>query len=207
MPTDGDRRLTPKLATVPSWNEGARRIFGWTEAEMIGRPASVFFTEEDCQDGVPQREMRAALDQGRGIDERWHLQRGGSAFWANGEMMPLLDPDGAHLGFIKILRDRTEQKVAAEKSRADAAFLQGVLASSADCIKILDLDARPVFMSEGGQQVMEVSNFNAVAGCPWPDFWRQAGNAAAKTAIETAKAGGVGHFQGLANTFAGNSRW
>jgi len=192
---------------VTSWNEGARRLLGWTEAEIIGRPASVLFTETDCQDGAPQREMLPALDQGRAIDERWHLRKGGSVFWANGEMMPLHDPDGAHLGFVKILRDDTEQKVAAEKSRADAAFLQGVLASSADCIKILDLNARLVFMSEGGQQVMGVSDFNAVAGCPWPDFWRQAGNAAAKTAIGTAKAGGVGRFHGLAETFAGSSKW
>lgn len=192
---------------VTSWNEGARRILGWTEAEMIGRPASVFFTEEDCQDGVPQREMRAALDQGRGTDERWHLKKHGSAFWADGEMMPLLNADGAQLGFIKILRDRTEQKLAAEKSRADAEFLRGVLASSADCIKILDLDARLVFMSERGQRVMEVSDFNAVAGCPWPDFWRQAGNATAKKAVETAKAGGVGQFQGRADTFAGTPKW
>lgn len=192
---------------VTSWNEGARRLLGWTEAEIIGHPASVFFTAKDCQDGVPQREMSAALDQGHGTDERWHLRKGGSVFWAHGEMMPLLDADGAHLGFIMLLRDRTEQKIAAEESRADVAFLRGVLASSADCIKILDLDARLVFMSEGGQQVMEVSDFNAVAGCHWPDFWRQAGNPAAMTAIDTAKAGGVGHFQGMANTFAGSPRW
>jgi PAS domain S-box-containing protein len=32
---------------VTSWNEGACRILGWTAEEMIGRPATSFFTLED----------------------------------------------------------------------------------------------------------------------------------------------------------------
>ena len=55
---------------VTSWNEGARRILGWTQEEMIGQPASVFFTLEDRQKGTQLAEMQNALDQGRGNDER-----------------------------------------------------------------------------------------------------------------------------------------
>ncbi len=122
-------------------------------------------------------------------------------------MVPLRDDDGAHLGFLKILRDRTEQLQATEAQRADAEFLRSVLASSADCIKVLDLDAKLVFMSEGGQRVMEVSDFNAIRGCPWPDFWQDEGNADAKAAVEAAKAGRTGHFQGPAQTMAGTPRY
>ena len=60
---------------VVSWNEGAHRILGWTEQEMIGQPASVFFTFEDRQTGTPQAEMQAAISLGRGSDERWHQRR------------------------------------------------------------------------------------------------------------------------------------
>ncbi|MFO5730319.1 hypothetical protein ACLBSV_31065, partial [Klebsiella pneumoniae] len=56
------------------------------------------------------------------------------------------------------------------------AFTERVLASINDCIKVLDLDARLTFMSEGGKQIMEVSDFNAIRGCPWPDFWQDQGN-------------------------------
>lgn len=41
------------------------------------------------------------------------------------------------------------------------AFLSNVLASSTDCIKVLDLDGRLSFMSDGGMKVMEISDFNA----------------------------------------------
>ncbi|WP_267358576.1 MULTISPECIES: PAS domain-containing protein [unclassified Methylobacterium] len=192
---------------VTSWSPGAERILGWDEAEMCGEPAHIFFTEEDVAAGIPEQEMASALLHGRGTDERWHLRKDGSLFWANGEMMPLRDEAGVHEGFLKILRDRTEQRNAAAKEQADAAFMRGVLASSADCIKVLDLDARLTFMNEGGMEVMEVGDFNQIQGCPWPDFWIGGGHADAKEAVWSALAGGTGHFQGQADTFKGTPRW
>ena len=191
---------------VTSWNEGARRILGWTEEEMIGQPASVFFTLEDRQKGTQLAEMQSALDHGRGNDERWHQKKDGTCFWASGEMMPLKDENGTPQGFLKILRDRTEQRQAAEAQRADAEFLHSVLASSGDCIKVLDLDAKLEFMNEGGLRVMEVSDFNAIRGCPWPGFWPAEGQEEAWAAIETARAGASARFQGFADTMKGTRK-
>ncbi|WP_062210669.1 PAS domain S-box protein [Aureimonas sp. AU12] len=191
---------------VTSWNIGAERILGWTEEEMRGKPARLFFIPEDADEGVPEREMRTARQAGRGADERWHQRKDESRFFASGEIMLLRDADERHVGYLKILRDRTKQRLDAERQRADAEFMRSVLAASDDCIKVLDLDANLTFMSEGGQRVMEVSDFNAIVGCPWPDFWQNEGNAAAKAALETARAGGVGRFQGIADTMKGNTR-
>jgi PAS domain S-box-containing protein len=192
---------------VTSWNSGATCLLGWSQDEMIGRPASNFFTIEDRRAGVPQAEMQAALTQGRGSDERWHLKKDGSRFWANGEMMPLKDKAGDVQGFIKILRDRTAQRLAAEAQRADAEFLRSVLAASGDCLKVLDLDGRLTFMNEGGKRVMEVEDFGAIAGRNWRDFWQGADRKAAESAIAAAKAGGVGHFRAFAPTLRGNVKW
>ena len=85
--------------------------------------------------------------------------------------------------------------------------LRGVLAGCGDCIKILDLEGRLQFMSEGGKRVMEVEDFGKLKGCPWPDFWAGDGNADALRAVETAKAGGIGRFKGTANTAKGNERY
>jgi PAS domain S-box-containing protein len=188
---------------VTSWNEGARRILGWSEDEMIGQPASVFFTLEDRQKGTQLAEMQSALARGRGNDERWHQKKDGSCFWASGEMMPLKDENGTPQGFLKILRDRTDQRQAAEVQRADAEFLHSILASSGDCIKVLDLDAKLEFMNEGGLRVMEVSDFNEIRGCPWPDFWPAEEQEQPWAAIETARAGGSARFQGFADTMKG----
>lgn len=102
---------------VTSWNEGAFLILGWTEQEMVGRPATAFFIQEDREQGVPQKEMTAALTKGRGSDERWHLRKDGTTFWASGEMMALRSEDDTVIGFIKILRDRTQDRVRADQQR------------------------------------------------------------------------------------------
>ena len=87
------------------------------------------------------------------------------------------------------------------------AFLRSVLESSPDCIKVLDLDARITFMNEQGKRVMEVSDFSALQSCPWPDFWQGSDNAAAKAAIESARNGQTGRFQGFCPTQAGTEKW
>lgn len=89
----------------------------------------------------------------------------------------------------------------------DVEFLRGVLAASGDCIKVLDLDGNLVFMTDVGQKIMEVSDFNAIRGCPWPMFWAGQGNLDAIAAVNAAKAGETGHFQGSANTMAGTLKY
>ncbi|WP_206438542.1 sensor histidine kinase [Bosea sp. Tri-49] len=89
----------------------------------------------------------------------------------------------------------------------DVRFLRAVLAASDDCIKVIGLDGALEFMSEGGQRVMEVQDFEAIRGCPWLQFWDSAGNVEAQAALAAARAGKSYRFQGPANTAAGNPRY
>ncbi len=109
---------------VTRWNEGARRIFGWGEAEMLGQPADRIFTPEDLAAGRVETEMRQALRTPRGNDERWHRRASGERFWASGEMTALGGEDGVTVGFVKVLRDRTEQRLADEARREAEARLK-----------------------------------------------------------------------------------
>ena len=86
-------------------------------------------------------------------------------------------------------------------------LLRGVLAGCGDCIKVLDLDGRLQFMSDGGKRVMEVDDFSALKGCPWIEFWAGDGNAQAAAAVDAAKAGKTSRFRGAANTAKGNPRY
>ncbi len=116
--------VTDRDGLVTDWNSGAERIFGWTAHEMRGQPADRFFTPEDRAGGRASTEMRLALEEGRASDERWHIRKDGSRFWASGEMMPLLDEVGEHIGFTKIARDRTAEHEAGKALRASEAQLR-----------------------------------------------------------------------------------
>ena len=88
----------------------------------------------------------------------------------------------------------------------NADLLRGILSGSGDCIKILDLDGRLQFMSEGGKRVMEVEDFSQLKGCPWPSFWEGQGNKDADDAVRSAIHGKTMRFRGAANTAKGTPR-
>jgi PAS domain S-box-containing protein len=94
---------------VTNWNEGARRILGWSEAEMLGRDAACIFTPEDREAGVPLREVQRALADGHARAMRWHLRKSGERFWADAGLTPIRDDSGVAVGFVLVLRDHTEQ--------------------------------------------------------------------------------------------------
>jgi two-component sensor histidine kinase len=99
-----------------------------------------------------------------------------------------------------------ELRSAGENLVGNDEVLRTVLAGCGDCIKILDLDGRLQFMSEGGKRVMEVEDFGQLKGCPWPDFWPGAGNKDARAAVLAARFGETRRFRGPANTAKGNPR-
>src|SRR6266851_3274905 len=100
---------------VTCWNAGAERLLGYQEAEIIGQSCARFFTPEDIQSGVPDRELNRAREEGRASDDRWYVRNDGSRFWASGIVTPLRD--GVLRGYATVMRDLTEQKSAQDALR------------------------------------------------------------------------------------------
>jgi PAS domain S-box-containing protein len=80
---------------------------GYSEADAIGCDGGIILTPEDREQGRSEWERQTTLTKGRAENERWHLRKDGSRFWASGLMMPLLDEAGQPQGFVNILQDRT----------------------------------------------------------------------------------------------------
>ncbi|MEW5856191.1 MAG: PAS domain S-box protein, partial [Cyanobacteriota bacterium] len=100
---------------VIRWSIGAERILGYQEAEILGQSASIIYTPEDIERGADQEELETAITEGRAEDERWHVRKDGSHFWASGIVTPLRDETGQLRGFSKIMRDFTERKQAEDE--------------------------------------------------------------------------------------------
>ena len=95
---------------VMSWNQGAERIKGYRDDEIIGRHFSRFYMEEDVRQGKPQRELELAAGAGRFEDEGWRMRRDGTRYWANVVISAIRDETGQLRGFSKITRDISERK-------------------------------------------------------------------------------------------------
>lgn len=102
---------------IDSWNEGVRELFGFEEHEFVGKPGSVIFTLEDRVAGADDKEFSVARAQGEAMDDRWHVRKNGSRFWANGIMRAVKSPDGEVIGYLKILRDQTEKRLTEARLR------------------------------------------------------------------------------------------
>ena len=99
---------TDARGVITSWNEGARRTFGYEASEIIGRSIDMLFTREDRAVEAPANERRQATRDGRAADERWHLRKDGTTFFCSGVMTPMRN--GGETAFLKIARDVSESK-------------------------------------------------------------------------------------------------
>ncbi len=152
--TDFEGRIT-------GWNSGAVRLLGWDEPTALGRPLRLIFTPEDCAVGLPETEMRQALAVGKAIDERWHIRRDGTRFWASGEIMPLHDSEP--LGFLKILRDCTDQRQAGEALRESEQLYRLIVESARDyAIFTTDLLGRITSWNPGARNVLKWEESEAI---------------------------------------------
>ncbi|NEX59610.1 hybrid sensor histidine kinase/response regulator [Noviherbaspirillum galbum] len=115
---------------VTYWNGGARLLLGWSMDEMLGQELERIFTPEDVAAGIPRHELEQARLKGYGSDERWHLRKDGSRFWASGEVTPIRGEDGGLRGFAKIMQDRTVQKKDEMRLNASTAQLESNLVAT-----------------------------------------------------------------------------
>lgn len=102
---------------IVSWNTGAEKMTGFTEAEIIGRHYDCFHPRDAIENGNPDKHLQLAASQGRFREEGWRVRKDRSQFWADVVITPLRDPTGNLRGFAKVVHDATARKYAEEVLR------------------------------------------------------------------------------------------
>ncbi len=129
-------------ANICEWSVGGEKIIGYTEEEALQLNARVIFTEEDCARGVPEQEMEKAAKDGQANDERWHVRKDGSRFFAVGRLVALKDEAGRLYGFAKIVRDATRHKELEQALHASDEQFRATFAQAPLGMVLADLDGR-----------------------------------------------------------------
>jgi PAS domain S-box-containing protein len=102
---------------ILTWNEGAERLKGYKEAEIVGRSMECLYPAEARAAGKPAHLLTIATATGRVEDEGWRVRKDGSRFFADVIITALYNPDGTLAGFAKVTRDITERRRTERRSR------------------------------------------------------------------------------------------
>ena len=104
-------------AVIVTWNAGAQRIFGYTEAEAVGQPITILIPPELCDE---ENKILERLRAGERIEyfETKRVTKTGKQVDVSLTIGPIKDATGRIVGFSEIAHDITERK------RADEALHQ-----------------------------------------------------------------------------------
>jgi PAS domain S-box-containing protein len=180
---------------ITSWNPGAQRIKGYSEAEVIGRDFSIFYTPEDVRSGKPAQFLGAALAGGRVEDEGWRVRKDGSRFWADVVLSRIDGESGDPIGFVKVTRDLTARKQAEEALRAGEERLR-LLIESVRNYAIFMLDPQGIVTSwNPGAERLNGYSAGEIIGQSVSRFYPEEDIRAGKPALELSIAAESGRFE------------
>jgi PAS domain S-box-containing protein len=107
---------------ITSWNPAAEKIFGYTESEAVGRPATMLFPEDKVAE---EAEILAQIGRGKRVPhfETVRIRKDGTHLNVSASISPIVDHDGKIVGAAKIARDITERKIAEQRAASQLARL------------------------------------------------------------------------------------
>lgn len=117
---------------ILGWNVGAEMLFHHSKGEIIGQYFGRLFRKEDQADGMPERELKRAVEKSSSNDDNWLARKDGSTFWASGVTTVIRDEQGTILGFGKMVRDASERKQLRAALRASEEKFQTAVAQIKD---------------------------------------------------------------------------
>ena len=139
---------------INCWCAGSTNLFGYEPMEVIGKYSELIYNEEDKKNAVLLKEMETALREGKASDNRWHVNKDGKLFYAFGLLFPLRETNGELVGFVKILRDLTERKMAEDAISKYVKELEELNTHKENILAILSHDLRSPLSS-----IIEISGF------------------------------------------------
>ncbi|NNM34295.1 MAG: response regulator, partial [Gemmatimonadetes bacterium] len=131
--------MTDPDGLIVSWNQGAARIFGYADQEVLLGPTTCFQPEKESARGRSDEDLRAAAaESGQAEDEAWRVRRGGTPFWAKVTVTALRDMRSRLVGYSVVVRDLTERKEAQDALTERDAVLEAVSFAADRFLKRID---------------------------------------------------------------------
>ncbi|MEO7961963.1 MAG: ATP-binding protein [Ginsengibacter sp.] len=126
-----------KKGYVIAVNEAFTQCFGYRQEDVAGVYLSIFFTEEDRQKGLPEREIKQVLEKGQSSDNNYLVSKNGTFTWVSGESV-LAKGKNDEVHILKVIQNIHQQKTAEISLQRLNEFNENILSSIEDAVIVLD---------------------------------------------------------------------
>jgi PAS domain S-box-containing protein len=157
---------------ILSWNEGARRNYRYTEAEILGRHAQILHTPEDMESGVVARMWATAYEKGLAEGEFERVRQDGSRFWASVVVTRRNNAQGEAIGYLLMSNDISERKRAEEKAQINSLYARSLIEASLDPLVTISIEGKIMDVNEATINATGVSRENLV-GTDFSDYFTE----------------------------------
>ncbi len=104
---------------ILTWNNGAQRVYGYTQEEIIGRDVSAFLVDDPEKARIlTEAELEGARLHGAYQTEGWRLRKDGSRMWVDTVLSVLKNGDDQVTGYAKVTRDLTQLRLSEDRVRS-----------------------------------------------------------------------------------------
>ena len=161
---------------ILSWNEGAKRNYGYTAEEIIGQDSVVLHTSEDVKAGAVERLLARAYEEGLAEGEFMRVRKNGSRFIASVVVTRRNDATGRPIGYLLMSNDISEKKQAEEQLRQASQYVRSLVESSLDPLVTISADGKITDVNEATIAVTGVSREQLI-GTDFSNYFTEPGKA------------------------------
>ncbi|MBI3935844.1 MAG: PAS domain S-box protein, partial [Betaproteobacteria bacterium] len=188
-------------------NAAAEKYTGIPRERFIGKTHRELGFH-DCLVKLWRYHIMEVFDTGQGgeLEFDYETPRGTCRFETR--LVPERGSDGAVRTVLAVARDIAARKQAEEALRASEEFLRRLIESSRDCIKVIDLDGRLLWMNEAGRQLLEIDEDVPLLHRQWEEILGDVqARELVRNGIAAARGGGTSSFKVYCPTTKGTPKW
>lgn len=141
---------------IVSWNEGARRNYGYVPEEILGKNSEVLHAPEDVASGTVKKLLQAAYENGLAEAEFVRVRKDGSRFTANVVITRRNDVSGKPFGYLVISSDVSEKKEAEKQLLFASQYARSLIEASLDPLVTISPEGKITDVNEATIKVTGV---------------------------------------------------
>jgi|GEM_PF-1986492 len=157
---------TDSRHVITSWNSGAKNIYGWSAAEIIGRPGWTIIPKDRLAE---MRQIWAVLRAGENIrqHETLRLRKDGSPIEISLSAWPVLDGQGRFAGISMVARDISRRKRIEQRLRQQTEELARIMEVVPAVVWVAnDPECREVYGNDFASKLFHLESYTNVSATP-----------------------------------------